>query len=110
MSSILDKAKEHYAGIETKDVKIPEWGLTIFWRPWNLDEREKVWGAVKASGKDTQLSARVLITKALNAEGKRIFGLEHLRELCFEVDSAVVERVAMAIIGEQPAAEDIIKN
>lgn len=108
--TILDKARDHFATIETKSLPVPEWDMTVYWRPWTVNERQKVWGAIKASGKEAELSARVLITKALDKDGKPIFGVNDLRTLCFEVDSAVVEQIALAIIGEPATAGDIEKN
>lgn len=107
---ILDRAKEHFAALETKSLEVPEWEVTVYWRPWTVNERQKVMGAVKASGKDAEYSPRVLLAKALDVKGAPIFGKDDLRTLCFDVDSAVVERVAMAIIGEAATPEDTEKN
>ena len=108
--SILDQAKEHFASIETQSLEIPEWGLTVFWRPWTVNERQKVWGAIKQSGKEAELSARVLIAKALDKDLKNVFSVGDLRTLCFDVDSSVLERVALSIIGEQQSSDDTLKN
>jgi hypothetical protein len=107
---ILDQAKEHFSGLETQTVDVAEWGHAIFWRPWTIAERQKVWGAIKQSGREAELSARVLITKGLDKDGKNLYSLSDLRTLCHEVDSAVVERIALAIIGTEPTADDSLKN
>lgn len=107
---ILDRAKQHFSDIETQSLEVPEWDLTLYWRPWTVNERQKVWGAVKMSGKDTEISSRTLITKALDKDGKNLFGIGDLRALNSDVDFAVLERVAMAIIGIQPDEADVIKN
>lgn len=108
--SILDKAREHFASIETQRLNVPEWDVSVYWRPWTVNERQKVWGAVKASGKEAELSARVLITKAQDVDGKPLYTLNDLRTLCFEVDSTVVERIALAMIGDPVSAVDLEKN
>lgn len=107
---VLDKAKEHFSTHEVSSVDVPEWDVTIFWKPWTVAERQKVYGAVKASGRDAELSARVLIAKALEKDGKPMFGLDDLRALTTSVDATVVERIALAIIGVQPTVEEAEKN
>lgn len=107
---ILDQAKEHFSGLETQSINVPEWGHEVYWRPWTISERQKVWGAIKQSGREAELSARVLITKALDRDGKNLYSIGDLRTLCHEVDSSVVERVALSIIGEQQSADDTLKN
>lgn len=108
--SNLDKAREHFATAETASIDVTEWEVTIYWRPWTINDRQKVWGAIKASGREAELSARVLITKALDKDGKNLYSLADLRVLCHEVDSAVVERIAVAIIGTQPSEAEVEKN
>lgn len=103
---ILDKAKEHFEAIETKNLHVPEWDITVHWRPWNLNERQRVFGAVQASGKQQELSARVLIAKAVDKDLKALFNLGDLRALTLEVESAIVDRIAVAIIGEPGAGID----
>lgn len=107
---ILDQAKEHFSGLDTQTVDVAEWGHAVFWRPWTIAERQKVWGAIKQSGREAELSARVLIAKALDKDGKNLYSIADLRTLCHEVDGAVVERVALLIIGEQQSADDSLKN
>lgn len=106
----LDKAKEHFSSLEVQSIDVPEWDQTVYWRPWNIAERQKVWGAVKQSGRETELSARVLITKALDKDGKNLYSVGDLRTLCHDVDFAVVERISAAIIGLPETAEEIEKN
>lgn len=108
--SILEKAKEHFAAHEISSVAVPEWDATIYWKPWTVAERQRVYGAVKASGRDAELSARVLIAKALDRDGKPMFGLDDLRALTTSVDATVVERIALAIIGVAPTVEEAEKN
>lgn len=107
---ILDQAKEHFASIETESVEVPEWGLTVYWKPWTIAERQKVWGPIKLSGKDTEISARVLITKALDKDQKNLFSLGDLRTLTHEVDFTVVERVSSLILGVPATPEETEKN
>jgi len=107
---VLDKAKEHFSSLEVQSIEVPEWDMTIYWKPWTIAERQKVWGPVKASGRDTEISARVLITKAMDRDGKNQFGLGDLRTLTHEVDFSVVERVSAAIMGVPATPEETEKN
>jgi len=106
----LEKAKEHFASLEMQSIDVPEWDEVIHWRPWNINERQKVWGAVRQSGRETELSARVLIVKALDKDGKLLYSTNDLRTLCYDVDFSVVERISAAIVGVQLSAEEIEKN
>lgn len=108
--SILDKAKEHFSGLETQSLAVPEWDVEVYWRPWTIAERQKVWGAIKQSGRDTELPARVLIVKALDKDGKNLYSLGDLRALTHEVDFSVVERIATSILGVPVTAEETEKN
>lgn len=107
---ILDQAKQHFAEAEIESHEVPEWGLTVFWKPWTIAERQKVWGPIKLSGRDTEISARVLITKALDKDGNHLFGLGDLRTLTHDVGFAVVERISALIIGVPVTAEETEKN
>lgn len=108
--SILDKAKAHFLDAEIQSVDVPEWDLVIYWKPWTIAERQKVWGAIKASGRDTEISARVIITKALDKDGKNLFSIGDLRTLTTEVDFAVVERISALIMGVPASPEETEKN
>lgn len=108
--SVLDKAKEHFASLERRSLDVPEWDCTIFWTPWTVGERQKLWGQIKASGREAEINARAIILKAQDADGKPVFRIDDLKALTTSVDASVVERVGGEIIGVDASAADVEKN
>lgn len=98
MSEILEKAKSHFrerleGGMES--VEVPEWGVTIHFKPETLRQRAAVHKAAQTSIADGLVEK--LIQRALDADGKPLFKGVHRTELLREVDPDVVTRICMAM-------------
>jgi hypothetical protein len=81
-------------------IVVPEWKvdgqpITIFYSPLTVDERSALF---KGEGAVTKGDADILIMKAKTKEGKPMFTLEDKPALLQYVDSAVVLRIARAMI------------
>lgn len=91
---ILQKIKADYDGKKMRKVAVPEWDAEIYFNPLTLAERKRI-----AKGHDPKddagLTVSLLIEKALDADGKRIFdgSAETRAALEGATDAAVIARV-----------------
>ena len=108
MSDILDKAKEHFKTIERKLIEVPEWDLTIYSKPLSLADKRKLTRNTKPD--DVTLFADVLILKAEDKEGNKIYTLEDKHTLMNLVDPEIVARVAQEILEVIPVESWEKKN
>jgi hypothetical protein len=107
MSDILDKAKEHFKEIDRKIIDVPEWGITVYAKPLTLADKRILTRNTKPD--DVTLFADVLILKAEDKEGKKLYSLEDKQTLMRSVDPEVVARVAQDILSVVPV-EDWLKK
>tara|TARA_R100000231_G_scaffold43611_2_gene37796 strand:- start:1975 stop:2295 length:321 start_codon:yes stop_codon:yes gene_type:complete len=103
----IEKAKSHFDLQEIKSFYVEEWDLKIFWKPLTLGETAKLF---KVSREDSlTMMAMVLIYKALDEEGNKIFSIDDKPDLLNNVDRNVLVNVAQLITGEE-TLEDTKKN
>ncbi len=72
--------------------------LEIYWHPLTLAEREAI---VTKSGDNSsadEFALNLMITKALDKEGKRLFQDGHKASLRREVNSAVLQEIQLAML------------
>jgi hypothetical protein len=101
--AIIDNAVKHFESLEIKKIEVPEWGdgdepLVIYSKPITLSETSKLYALAKDN--DVEMLAYVLIYKALDEEGNKIFSLADKKALMEKVDRDVLIRVSSAITGE----------
>lgn len=76
-------------------------GITVWWDPWTLGEEDRVFHDMT---KDELFRparfARVLIVKALDENGNRLFARPDEAELLGEVDPGLVRRLAQPMIAD----------
>ena len=108
MSDILDKAKEHFKSIDRKIIEVPEWGQTIYSKPLTLADKRKLTSTIKPD--DVTLFADVLILKAEDKTGNKIYTLEDKHTLMYSVDPEIVARVAQQILEVIPVEDWGKKN
>ena len=107
----IEAAVEHYRSLGTKFIDVPEWGepdkpFRVYWKPLTVGERGKLLrDGLDGKGSD----ADVLIMKALDGDGKKLFTIEHKEPLLRETDATVVTRIASAILGHI-GPEELEKN
>lgn len=104
----IERAKAHFDTLDIKKINVPEWGedgqsLLIYAKPLTLQETSKLFRMAKDD--DIAMLAYVLIYKALDENGDKIFSLEDKNALLNKVDRNVLIRVANEIMAEQPEAE-----
>jgi hypothetical protein len=96
--SAIDNAKKHFDALETRIIEVPEWGedsdnpLMIYCRPITLSETSKF--MKMAQDDDVQLLAYVIIYKALDEAGEKLFTIADKKILLESVDRDVLIRVS----------------
>jgi|TARA_Y100000052_G_C2948465_1_gene85527 hypothetical protein len=97
---ILKKAKahfnEHVIG-EMKQVEVPEWDTTIFFKSGTNFAQEAKVIELQNAGKSAEALVQVLINRALDKDGKKIFTDHQKAELMNSVDPAVILKVVTEI-------------
>lgn len=94
-------------------IEVPEWPVddkptVLFFKPLSIEEQFEIADYRRADGQMYGL-ARAIILKAEDADGKRLFTVEHEMTFLKGAVSGVVMRVAQAIIAG-PKLEDVEKN
>ena len=105
---VLKAAKDHFSEQGRKEIDVPEWETTIFAAPLTLKERDRL---LSGGAGEVRLSvmADIVIFKAEDQGGKKMFTVEHKFALMNEVDAEVVSRIASEILAG-PTVEDARKN
>ena len=111
--SILDRAKSHFENIGVQSIEVPEWKdedgkpTVIFWNPINLFEKNKLFKK-SDNMSDVSILADIVVMKALDKDGKKIFKLDDKMELMTKVDSDVLSRIATSMV--QVISPDEVKK
>jgi len=108
----IENAKKHFAEQDVKLIEVPEWGeedkpLKIYSKPLTLAETSKLYKMSKDD--DLTMMAYVLIYKALDENGDKLFDLQDKNALLNNVDREVLIDVAQKIMGTEPI-ETVKKN
>ena len=110
--SAIDNAKKHFAEQDVKVIEVPEWGdenqsLKIYSKPLTLAETSKLYKMSKED--DLTMMAYVLIYKALDENGDKLFDLGDKNALLNQVDREILVDIAQKIMGQEPI-ENVKKN
>ena len=104
----IERAKAHFAEQDVKVIEVAEWGeddkpLKIYSKPLTLAETSKLYKMSKED--DLTMMAYVLIYKALDDNGDKLFDLADKNALLNNVDREVLVGVATQIMGQEPIEE-----
>jgi hypothetical protein len=87
---------------------VPEWKLVVHATPVTLSEKNRLYRRSKEN--DMELLVDILIMKATDEHGVKLFTIEHKPTLLNKADSNVVGRVANAILADDSPKVDDLKN
>jgi hypothetical protein len=104
----IDLVREHFAALGTRSIEIPEWKLTIYSTPVTLAEKNRLYRKAKES--DMELLVDVLILKATDKDGNKLFTADHKMTLLHKADSNLIARAANFILSEAAPSVDDLKN
>lgn len=111
---IIDRAKSHFESLGVQSIEVEEWQdengnpTVIYWQPITLAEKKKLFNKTENLN-DAGLLADVVLMKALDKNGDKLFSLEDKLVLNHKVDSDVLSRIAVAMV-QTPSAEDLKKK
>ena len=111
--SILERAKAHFESKEIKRIEVPEWGddngnpAVIIAEPFTLADRKTLLKFAKDD--EMVFVVRMVIMKAMNENGEKLFDLSDKPVLMNKVDPAIILRIANAI-SLSPTVEDMSGN
>lgn len=97
----IDRVKAHYERNKMAVIDVPEWGaegapFKLFYNPMTPFERKAVYGE-NGGFFDAECAVDVVILKALDEHGNRLFAEGDRHELLTACDGAITGRIAMAI-------------
>jgi hypothetical protein len=101
MTTAIEKAIEHYKATRDQRLHIPEWDLTVHWSIPNIEETKKL--HTPHSDDETQgaVAVRVIIAKATDENGQKLFTIEHKPMLLKSADPLIISRLYTAIMGQR---------
>ena len=99
----IDRAKSHFESLGVQSLEVEEWKdeagnpSVIYWNPITLSEKNKLF---KKSDNlnDVSILADIVIMKAIDKDGNKLFTLEDKIGLMHKVDSDVLSRIATAMV------------
>jgi len=102
--SLLEEIAAQFDGDRLRRVEVPEWGkpkapLVVFYKPMTLADLALV---AQAEGESTNWhfqAARIVVLKACNAQGEKLFKMTDALALREKADPDVVIRLALKIKG-----------
>jgi phage-related protein len=99
--AVIDQIVAHYNATKDQFVEVPEWGVDgvplkiYFKRLTPLASTELFKNAVE--------NVDIVISRALDADGNKMFTLEHKQTLRRNADSSVIARIAAEMVKSTPA-------
>ena len=72
--------------------------LEIYWNPLTIAERETIVAKSGNSGTNDDFALDLMITKALDKEGKRLFQDGHKASLRREINASVLQEIQLAML------------
>jgi len=112
--SVIDIAKSHFENIGVQSMEVLEWKdengkpVILYWNPITLLEKNRL---LKKSDNlnDIAILADVLVMKALDKDGKKVFKLEDKQTLMENADPNILQRIAQKMV-LVPTIDDLKKN
>lgn len=101
MSNVLQQAKKHFHSLnsgELDSLEVSEWGTTVYWKKGGLNfaQQSKVIELTNA-GKTAEALVEMLILRAIDADGKKMFKPVEKTEIMREVDPNVILKIVTAM-------------
>ena len=100
---LIDRAKSHFESLGIQSIEIAEWKdeagnpSVIYWNPITLSEKNMLF---KKSDNliDVGILADIIVMKAIDKDGNKLFTLEDKLALMHKTDSDVLSRIATAMV------------
>ena len=112
--SVIDIAKSHFDNIGVQSMEVSEWKdgddkpVTLYWNPITLLEKDRLLKKSQSLN-DVAILADVLIMKALDKDGKKVFKLSDKETLMHKADPDVLTRIASKMV-QAPSVDELKKK
>ena len=113
-SPIIERVKAHRDALGRKMIEVEEWPdelgapTVIYAKPITLGELRRWYKGI--NGDDISVLVDVIITKAENEDGERLFTLEDKQPLLRIAEFSVVSRIAGEMMDHSDDLDEIEKN
>lgn len=100
--SVIERAKKHYENQEKLVISVPEWGdengpLEVHVFPMTMAEISMMQRLASKKSTNIEQAANIIVVKARDKDGNRLFKLEERDDLMKNTDYQVVARIAEEI-------------
>jgi hypothetical protein len=98
--SLIDKLKDDFQslGVQSMDIEHKDGSVSkVYWNPITLSEKKKLFDK-SANINDVSLLADIVVLKAIDKDGKKLFSLEDKLSLMHGVNSETIANVATAMV------------
>ena len=100
--NVINRATAHYASQERLIISVPEWGksdnpLEIHVLPMTMSEVNMMSKIASKKASNIEQAANIIVVKAKDKDGKRLFSVTDRDKLMQETDYRVVSRIAEKI-------------
>tara|TARA_R110002051_G_C8726755_1_gene497431 strand:- start:1938 stop:2279 length:342 start_codon:yes stop_codon:yes gene_type:complete len=111
---LIERAKSHFESLGVQSIEVEEWKdeagnpSIIYWNPITLAEKNKLF---KSSNNlnDVSILADIVVMKAIDKDGNKLFNLEDKLAIMHKVDSDVLSKIATAMVQVTPP-DEVKKN
>jgi hypothetical protein len=109
MGSLIEKLQQARALVETKKMYVPEWDVDLYYKPLTTEEIDVTDTEAPSGAGATRRNLQLVILKALDADGKRLFSNDDAEALSSVAHPAVINRITSEM-ASAPTVEDAKKN
>ena len=106
--SVIDRVKEHFEAKGIKTIEVAEWGeegkpLVIYSKPFTLAEKRNLFKG--ARNDDLGVLVDVIVLKARDEEGNKMFKLDDKKTLLNNADPEIIASVATQMLNSVNSEE-----
>lgn len=111
--NIIDRAKSHFESQGLTRIEVPEWpdengnATVLFSQPFTLQERKTLQKYAKED--DLEFVIRLVIMKAMNEAGEKVFDISDKPVFLNRVDPNVITRIAEEMM-MSPSTQEMAGN
>lgn len=107
--SLIDKIKAKYSGAPLQKSNVPEWEQDVYFKRLTTDELDASASETPEGASATRSNLQLVVIKALDKDGKRLFSSNDADVLSATADPIVINRLAsdmMAITSVEEAKKN----
>jgi hypothetical protein len=104
----IERVKSHYSRAKNQEIEVPEWGdagnpFKVFHDPMTPNQRKRI--ADAHEGLDPEAFVDVLVMKAQDEHGEKLFDADDKHKLLTQADGAIIGRIALQMLAPCDARE-----